>query len=59
MRLANVGWSMNDGGNQVSAGPSAMEFMADHWLLLSSLDSVSSSESLIIEPLILLVHRNP
>ena len=23
---------MNDGGNWVSAGPSAMEFMADHWL---------------------------
>ena len=31
-RSADVGWPMNDGGNQVSAGPSAMKFMADHWL---------------------------
>ena len=32
MRSADVSWSMNDGGNWVSAGPSAVEFMADHWL---------------------------
>ena len=33
---ANVGWPMNHVANQVSAGPSAMEVMADHWLNLCS-----------------------
>ena len=32
LRSADISWPMNDGGNQVSAGPSAMEFLADHWL---------------------------
>ena len=32
LRSANISWPMNDGGNWVSAGPSAMEFLADHWL---------------------------
>ena len=32
LRSAVIGWPMNDGGNWVLAGPSAMEFMADHWL---------------------------
>ena len=29
---ADVGWPMNHVANRVSAGPSAMEVMADHWL---------------------------
>ena len=33
---ANVGWPMNHVANRVSAGPSAMEVMADHWLHSSS-----------------------
>ena len=30
---AEVGWPMNHVANWVSAGPSAMEAMADHWLV--------------------------
>ena len=29
---ADVSWPMSYGGNQVLALPSAMEFVADHWL---------------------------
>ena len=32
---ANVGWPMNHVANRVSAGPSAMEVMADHWLYIA------------------------
>ena len=32
-RSADVGWLMSYGGNRVSALPSIMEFVADHWLM--------------------------
>ena len=41
---ADVSWPMNHVANQVSAGPSAMEVMADHWLKRSARNLVSSTE---------------
>ena len=45
---ADVGWPMNHVANRVSAGPSAMEVMADHWLPV--LVTVLAHNAQIIRP---------